>query len=255
MTARTRLLFSLALALSTACFDAKGDDDDDDDLSSDETDGGDSADGSDGSDGDGDGADDAPACDLRDNGWPDVQLPDDYVAGWPRHRDYRDELFYEFDGISDQHGSDDVEIGQFYGGMVLVAIGAEWCPPCQEAAATSQELMDDINADDPNINFVTIEFMLQDRNGRPAGVDVAERWARGYDIDYPVLVGNDLSVISYRIGTNSLPTLVVLDPALEVRSIIAGFPGDAAVRNTVEDGFADFLDENPEWEPTCPDLW
>lgn len=251
MTLRTLWTLSL-LASLTACFEGDKDDDNGDDDAS-ATDGSDGSDGADGSDGSGGTEEDA--CGTAANGWPDRSLPADYEAGQPSGAAYEGEHFYVFSEATDQHGSSDVALGQFYGSTVLVAIGAEWCPPCQEAAETSQALMDNINERDPDIGFVTVELLLEDRNGDPGTAAVAERWANAYGIDYPVLVGDELGPIFGGLDTNSVPTLVVLDPTLEVRAVLTGFSGDGSIRSSVERSFADFRDDHPDWEPTCPDTW
>jgi len=232
------------LSVLSGCFAGDKDEDDTDDG-----DGTELTDGSDGSDGSDE--EEAAYCELAENGWPDVELPDDYEEGRPRTGRYGEKM-YVVEGAIDQNGNE-VDFGQFYGNMIMISIGAEWCQPCHIAAESSQQLMDSVNERNDDFSFVITEWMLQNRAGAPAEEDVAMRWARDNDLEFPVLVGDSIRDAERSLGTRSLPSFVILNPHMEVVHIDAGYGGDVRLRDLVEDAFETFIDDNPDWAPSCPD--
>ncbi len=114
-----------------------------------------------------------------------------------------------------------VELHQFYGYVVVLSVGATWCPPCRQAALTSQALWDEHR--DQGVVFVE-----QLNDGQVQGVDATQAdvdgWVGQYEMQFPVVWAN---VALF--NAPSIPTFYIMDRDLIVRDIIAGNPGDAAL--------------------------
>jgi thiol-disulfide isomerase/thioredoxin len=80
--------------------------------------------------------------------------------------------------FTDQYG-EEVALYSFYGQHIMLAIGAEWCPPCRDAAARAQEEQDHWG----DYGFQLLEVVTQDSNGDPADDATAERWADDFGLE------------------------------------------------------------------------
>jgi len=191
-----------------------------------------------------------PPATTADNGWPISNLPDDYSGTGYSIGDY----VPIFEDQHDQHGNEDLSLGQFYGSMMLISFGAVWCAPCNLAAETSQELINAINDRlDGQATAWEIELLLDDASfgaasdGGWAELVDAENWATDYAIEYPVLHSRPAWMEGQAWPVNAFPTLWFVDPSFEIRAIIEGHPGDATILRTMLGGFDEFMAENPEW--------
>jgi len=187
-----RLLALLPLAWLAACTDGASDDLDDDGGSDGTVDGADGTDGSDGSDG-------GSAVYGPDNSWyhaPADEVPADLAGSGTRPGD----VFGDFSFV-DQFG-DDVELYQFYGKVVQIALVAEWCGICRDEApdidAVGTALADDA---------VIITILMEDSSGRTPDTDTAARWADDLGVTGPVLAGPGDLGASVRGGFPTLPLL------------------------------------------------
>ena len=121
---------------------------------------------------------------------------------------------------TDQFGQR-VQLHQFYGYVVVLSVGAVWCPPCNQAAATSQDVFDAHR--DQGVIFVE-----QLNDGNQQGVDATQQdvdgWVASYNMQFPV-VWADYALFN----APSIPTFYILDRGLAVREVISGYPGDAAL--------------------------
>ncbi len=118
----------------------------------------------------------------------------------------------------DQNGNP-VTLHQFYGYVTVLSFGARWCPPCRQAAETSQHLLlnhldDEVIMVEQLINGLSTEIN--------ATVDDAKAWVDAYGIMYPVVV----SELGTPLLSEAVPTYYILDRELRVVQIFEGFPGD-----------------------------
>lgn len=118
-----------------------------------------------------------------------------------------------------------VELHQFYGYVVMLSVGAVWCPPCKDAANTSQQLWDQHR--DQGVVFIE-----QLNDGQVQGVDATQQdvdgWVATYGMQFPV-VWADFALFT----APSIPTFYIMDRQLIVRDVIAGYPGDAALSQAI----------------------
>jgi thiol-disulfide isomerase/thioredoxin len=205
----------------------------------------------------GDDDDDTQACSgpaagepsVGANGWPEGYTP----KGFQGTGQGLGEVAEDFMAL-DQHGHADVQLSQFYGSMILLDFSALWCAPCNAAAATAQELFEEINHENDLFHFWYIHMLVDDAefgadsNGGWATEDHADGWATDYGIEFPVLAGQGAWEQQALWGATALPRLFVLDPELRVRADLSGYGGDGALHNAVRAGFEDFCEENPGWE-------
>jgi thiol-disulfide isomerase/thioredoxin len=103
--------------------------------------------------------------------------------------------------LVDQFG-DDVELYQFYGQVVQIALVAEWCGICRDEApdidAVGAELIDDA---------AIITILMEDSAGRTPDAATAARWADELGVTGPVLAGPGDLNSSVRGGFPTLPLL------------------------------------------------
>lgn len=118
-----------------------------------------------------------------------------------------------------------VQLHQFYGYVTVLSLGAVWCGPCNQAAATSQALFDEHRA----AGVVFLEA-LSDGNvqGVAATQQDIEGWATTYGLQFPVMRA-DFSLIN----ATSIPTFYIMDRQMIVRDVIQGFPGDPALSSAI----------------------
>jgi hypothetical protein len=118
-----------------------------------------------------------------------------------------------------------VTLHQFYGYVTVLSVGAVWCPPCNQAAASSQQLWDQHR--DQGVVFVE-----QLNDGNTQGVDATQQdvngWVASYGMQFPV-VWADFALIN----APSIPTFYIMDRGLVIREIIAGYPGDPAISEAI----------------------
>jgi len=109
--------------------------------------------------------------------------------------------------LVDQHG-EDVSLYSFCGKVVMLAFGAEWCPPCRDLAAEAQELQEFYGDD----GFQIIEMLLEDSSGNAPGVTGTRRWANTYDMEtVPVLDESVQKAWPYYERDFGIPTIVFID--------------------------------------------
>jgi peroxiredoxin len=167
----------------------------------------------------------AGACDSVDNAWPDVL--DQYLA-------------YDGDGAStgehlpnfqltDQHG-DSMCFSQLLGHVLIVDASTVWCGPCNEAAAESAELWEEMKALGPS--YITT-LLVQNAFSQPAAVSDAEGWVAQYDIEYPVVVDQGEQT-AQTWGVSSYPLFLFIAPDGEVIERRESKPSEAEVLDFVE---------------------
>jgi len=130
---------------------------------------------------------------------------------------YRDGDIPENFSFTDQYG-ETVDLYSFYGNHIMLAIGAEWCPPCRDAAARAQAEQDEFG---PH-GFQLIEVVTQDSAGNPADDATAERWADDFGLEtVPSLNAGAWSGNvegQYWDANASIPTFVQINSDMEIVS-------------------------------------
>ena len=122
----------------------------------------------------------------------------------------------------DQIGND-VQLYQFYGSVILLDFSAVWCPPCNDVAEDAAAVWETYRDD----GFVIIHAMTDDNQYNPPSVEVLERWAYVYGLDFPVLGGEvpgDTFGALYNAGlaNGSIPYFVLLDQNLKIAKTYVG---------------------------------
>ncbi len=113
--------------------------------------------------------------------------------------------------LEDQYG-DTVRLHDFCGKAVLLTFGAEWCAPCQKKAAVLESLYQRYDPEE----FIAIDVLYQDVDGKPATEETAERWADTYGLTVPVLIDPDQTVILDYVLSNAIPSETLMRAGLEI---------------------------------------
>lgn len=136
---------------------------------------------------------------------------------------------------TDQHGQV-VNLHQFYGYVTVLSVGARWCPPCQQAARTSPQLLEQHKAQ----GVVLVEHLREGLNPEVfATPEDAQIWAEQFELQYPVVIEDFPLVVM------STPTYYILDRELRVRNVYEGFPGDPALSSAINSAVA--ASEGQSW--------
>ncbi len=116
-----------------------------------------------------------------------VETEGPYPAILPEYEDYRSsgtgqqgERMNPF-SLPDQNG-DGLDYRQLLGYVTVVDVGAIWCAPCQESAATAQALQDALGD-----QAWVLQILVQDASSGPPGSDDGAQWADQFGLDLPVL--------------------------------------------------------------------
>ena len=150
----------------------------------------------------------APAtCGSTDNAWPSVL---------PEYADYEGEGAHTGDHLlnftlTDQHDQS-MCLSQLLGHVLIIDASTRWCGPCNEAAAESAVLWEEMKEIGPS--FITT-LMVQDGSGLPATLTDVQWWADTYDIEYPVVVDN-AGQTATAWGVTNYPVFLFVAPTGEV---------------------------------------
>ena len=207
----------------------------------------------DAADDDGDGLVDCadPDCDsacTASNGWPVSHAPGGYGGtGWAEGEYLPPYL------LTDQFGSEDVSLTQFYGKMILLDLGAGWCAPCGDAAEGAEAMAAGLEAESAAWTFQRLTVLVDDNQpgadasgGWATATDAAD-WADDFGLTYPVLGGAETVSLAADASASSLPMIFVVDPTFQIRQVFVSFPGHEILAQAVRDAFAAFATENPGW--------
>ena len=156
---------------------------------------------------------------------------------------------YEGDGVSegdflfnfklkDQHGQDTC-LNQFLGSVLIVDASTRWCGPCNEAAAESAELWEEMK--ELGSSWI-MTLMVQNLSGLPATSSDVEEWAEIYDISYPVLLDNDEQTrATWQV--NSFPLFLFVAPTGEIVRRIEQRPSESEILTFVQQAVEEWSSE------------
>jgi thiol-disulfide isomerase/thioredoxin len=193
-----------------------------------------------------------PSC-LADNNWPKSNAPSDYEGTGIR------EGAFALDFTAEDQFGNEVALTQFYGSFMLLDFSAVWCPPCQQAAEGAPGVFHEGNEMSRNFEFWYVHVLVDDaewgadETGGWATVGDAADWANDYGLEFPVLAGEGAFWAGQDYEITSLPTILVIDPNMQIVRSWTGFPGDGTLVYGVRTAYLDFIDANPDWESTICD--
>ncbi|HCP48174.1 MAG TPA: hypothetical protein DIU15_19200 [Deltaproteobacteria bacterium] len=148
-------------------------------------------------------------------GYPRLPLPADIDGdGWDEGEVSRD---WDEDDAIDLF-EEVVSLHRFYGNVVLVDVGAEWCGPCQNAAPEAEEKYEEYREQ----GFVVLNLLL-DGNTPDEEPDL-DRWQNerddGVELTFPVIGDHDRSITQHYSpsGGASIPNFTILGRDLEIHA-------------------------------------
>ncbi|MBJ93466.1 MAG: hypothetical protein CMP23_03225 [Rickettsiales bacterium] len=166
-------------------------------------------------------------------GYPRLPLPDDIDdEGFDEGEVSRD---WDSEDAEDQHG-EIVNIHKFFGSVVVVDIGSEWCQPCRDAGPEVEAEYQDFK----DRGFVVLNLLLDGLTQQSA--PEPDRWIEDLELTFPVIADQDQSMASNYIdssnGSFSIPNFSLLGRDLEIH---AKYVTSSLDWSMVED----LLDEDP----------
>ncbi len=121
-----------------------------------------------------------------------------------------DNTAYNFK-LADIMSTNIIELSQYQGKVVLVNFWATWCPPCRAEIPDMVKLQKKYKKD-----LVIIGVSL-DRDG----VDVVKKFAKSYQINYPIVMGDSELTLKYG-GVRAIPTTFLVDQDGDIGKKIVG---------------------------------
>ena len=173
-------------------------------------------------------------CSAADNGWPSILSEYvDYEGQGAQTGDY----LTNFE-LADQNDNT-MCLSQLLGNVLIVDASTRWCGPCNEAAAESAVLWEEMKHIGPSY---IATLMVQDGAGGPAALDDVEWWVDTYDIEYPV-VRDEAGATATSWGVTSYPLFLFVAPTGEVIQRLEQKPTDSDVLEFVEFAVEEWADE------------
>jgi peroxiredoxin len=145
----------------------------------------------------------------------------------------------------DQHG-ETLSLREFYGNVILVDMGAEWCGPCQQSA----EGMEEEYQDRKDRGFVVLQLLLDGQTDQEE--PNRERWAAEYNLTFPIFNEHGGQIYPHYIvddgsGSFGIPNFSIIGRDFTIHSVYG--PEDWGMID-------DLLEEDPpEVEWLMPEDW
>lgn len=149
-----------------------------------------------------------------EGGWARRPLPTS--AEWDEMSAESGWALNDFSGswsAEDQNG-DPLELSRFYGNVILVDFGAEWCGPCRVAAETLPEEYEDRKDD----GFVILQVVLDGFTPGDQSPDL-ERWAGDFDLEHTLIDGGEFDDLAghYMPPQSGIPNYTIIDRNFVIR--------------------------------------
>ena len=94
--------------------------------------------------------------------------------------------------------------------VLVVLASAEWCPPCKAEQPELVALWKKYQQEKTPVAF--LETVIQDVTGKPAQIDVVDRWAKAYGIPFD-MVADPTAVLGPYYDTAAFPMEMVITTA------------------------------------------
>lgn len=108
-------------------------------------------------------------------------------------------------GLRDQQ-SQTVLLSDYCGQVVLLELGAMWCPACQGAAEKIPQRMSEHGAE----GFIVLNVMTENPQFETPSIEELARWAVTFDIETPVLVDIDWQIWARYFPRKQTPRSVLI---------------------------------------------
>ena len=119
-------------------------------------------------------------------------------------------------------GGGQINLYDYEGYVVLLNVAAGWCEACKEETPVLEDLFWQVFGDR---KFVVIQVLTETAEGRSADQEFGRQWREEYDINFPLGLDPDWSLMPY-FTEQTLPFTMVLDRELRVRVKTHGFDAD-----------------------------
>ena len=133
--------------------------------------------------------------------------------------------------LQDQN-SNEVQLYEQYGKVILLDFSTMWCGVCNNIAQTGETMVSDYGAE----QFVWLTILVENTHGDNPTTEDLQRWAELYGLSHPVL-GADRSIIDLSAEDgypiSAWPTIVVIDREMTLYNGINGW-NETVVRSWVE---------------------
>jgi thiol-disulfide isomerase/thioredoxin len=158
---------------------------------------------------------------ARAKGLPEPTDPDQHT----RVRDAGEPFRFSFPDLNGKTVSDTDP--RFQGNVMVVNITGSWCPNCHDEAPFLEELYRKYRKQ--GFEIVALSFEEADQLANPTRL---RAFIRQYGIEYTVLLGGTPDEVNAKlpqaVNLNSWPTTFFIGREGHVRSVHAGFPGEAS---------------------------
>jgi len=130
--------------------------------------------------------------------------------------------------LADQNG-DLFSLYDNFGKIIILDFSAEWCPPCQSAAAEVQ------STQDANSDLVYVTILIETDEGLPPSEEDCKEWADRFGItSAPVLAGSRDLIGTEAWPLTSWPTFFFITKDMTLNASLKGF-GSEYIRMLIED--------------------
>jgi peroxiredoxin len=173
-------------------------------------------------------------ADTSANAWPELL---------PEYESYEGEgantgqLLPNFQ-LTDQNGQE-MCFSQLLGHVLIVDASTIWCGPCNEAAAESAALWEEMEQIGPT--FITT-LIVQNAFAQPAALSDIEWWVDQYDIEYPVVLDESEQTAALW-GVTDYPLFLFVAPTGEIHERQESKPSETDVLDFVEFAVEEWADD------------
>jgi len=129
-------------------------------------------------------------------------------------------------------------LSQLLGHVLIVDASTRWCGPCNEAAAESAVLWEEMKEIGPS--YITT-LMVQNETGQPASAEDVTWWVEQYGIEYPVVLDNNQQTAADWAVPN-YPLFFFVAPTGEIVQRIEQRPSETEVLEFVTEAVEDWAD-------------